>query len=118
VSGIPRNTLTPLRPILQGLAPVTRRGDRPLYRQNRQSLSLSPTVWAGFGAFAGAKDRASLLHGGLIEENPLMGPKPQLFKGNVFFSLRLLFVGFCDCINQFRELTKLDKIINDANCPD
>jgi hypothetical protein len=56
--------------IFLGLAPVTRMGGRPLCRQSRQGLPLSPTVWAGFGNSADAKDQASLPLDGLLMDYP------------------------------------------------
>jgi hypothetical protein len=71
VSGIPRKHAQSLqrRPSLAFSYGTYYRGSRrPLYRQSRQRLPFSPTVWASFGNSACAKNQASLLHDGLLRK--------------------------------------------------
>ncbi len=53
---------------------------RPLYQQSRQSLSLSPTVWADFGALLAQKTKLPRLTK-VCRENPTLCPN-DLFGGN------------------------------------
>jgi hypothetical protein len=69
----PANTLISfqrLHSLAFGCGPYYRGLRRPLYLQSRQSLPLSPTVWASFRTFACAKDQASLPLNGLRKDYP------------------------------------------------